>query len=179
MGVAVVESHEFACTEGAFKISPGNTEVAVADGTGGEHHGVVVGAEFVDGDVASDGDVGQQPHLRLVQYVVQGFHDAFDARMIGRYTVPDQPKWRWHLFKQVNAHVSCRFDQQVRSVNTCGTRANDGDVKGLCHGCSAFRVGEIVLCSVVRALRRLGGSGGSVGIAVAAMPGVRDMWLVT
>ncbi len=80
-------------------------QLAVAHRAGGDDHGVVVVAQVVDGDVAADGDVGDQAQLVLVQHVVQGLHNALDSRVVGGHTVSDQAEGGGHLLKEVDVDV--------------------------------------------------------------------------
>ncbi len=138
--VAVVETDEVGATEGTLCVNTGDVEVTVADSAGGEHHGVVVVAQLVDGDVAADGDVAQEAQAWLVQHVVQGLHDSLDAWVVRCDTVTDESEGGGHLLEEVDVDLVLLItDEEIGGVDAGGAGTDDGDAQWGGHLLETFR----------------------------------------
>lgn len=109
VGVAVVEADEFAGAVGVF--AAGDGQGSITGGAGGEDDGVVVVAEFVDGDVGADVDVGQEADVGFVHHVVEAGDDAFDAWVVWCDAVADEAEGGGHALVEVDGDVFTGFDE--------------------------------------------------------------------
>ena len=80
--VAVVPGDEVRPAEGTLQADPGNVQVRVLDGSGGEDDGVVEGTEVMQRQVPAVGDVAEEPDVAAVQDLVQRVDDPLDPRMV-------------------------------------------------------------------------------------------------
>ena len=90
VGVTVVPGDEVGPAEGPLEPDAGNVQFRVLDGAGGEDHGVVEGAEIVQGQVAAVGDVAEEADVAAVQDFVQRVDDPLDPRVVRGDAVADQ-----------------------------------------------------------------------------------------
>ena len=88
--VPVVPGDEVGGAVGPLEPDAGDVQVRVLDGAGGEDHGVVEGAEVVQGQVAAVGDVAEEADVAAVQHLVQRVDDALDPRVVRGDAVADQ-----------------------------------------------------------------------------------------
>ena len=117
---------------------------------------VVVG-QFFDGDVAADGDVGNEAQVVFVQHVVQGLNNALDARVVGCHAVTDEAEWCWHLLEEVDVNVQLFVvDQQVGCVDAGWSGADYGHAQG-------HEVCPFVICIVTNIADR------QVGLLIGAI----------
>ena len=109
VGVAVIKAHEFACAVVALKILSWNAHALIGGGAGGEDDGVVILAQLLDGNILAHLDIAQEADLFLFHNVMQGLHNALNARMIRSHAVADQTERRRHLFKKIDLHIKVGF----------------------------------------------------------------------
>ena len=109
VGVAVIKAYELARAVIALKILTGDAHALIGGGAGGEDDGVVILAHLLDGDVLAHLDIAQEADLFFFHNVVQGLHNALNARMIWCHAVADQTERRWHLFKKIDLHIEVGF----------------------------------------------------------------------
>ena len=117
--VAIVEAHELAGTMYAVEVRAGNIAVAVAHGAGGKDHGIIMLLQLIDGDIPADVHVGQQANLLRIEYAVEGFNDAFNARMVRCYAVTDEAKGGGHLLNEVNLYLTTGLFLPRRRRHRC------------------------------------------------------------
>ena len=119
---------------------PGNVQVCVLDGAGGEDHGVVEGTEVVQRQVPAVGDVAQEADVAAVQDLVQRVDDALDARMVRGHAVADQAVRRRVGLEEVDADLEVAvldlvgLGQDVRGVDTGRSGADNRDAEGTFGG---------------------------------------------
>ena len=109
VGVAVIKAHEFAGAMVALEVLARDTHALIGGSTGGEDDGVIILAHLLDGDVLAYLDIAQEADLFLFHNVVQGLHNALNARVIRCHAVADQSKRRRHLFKKIDLHIEVGF----------------------------------------------------------------------
>lgn len=125
--VAIVEAHELAGTMHAVEVRAGDIAVAVAHGAGGKDHGIIMLLQLIDGDIPADVHVGQQANLLRIEYAVEGFNDAFNARMVRCYAVTDEAKGGGHLLNEVNLYLTTGlFYQDVGGIDAGWTGTDHG-----------------------------------------------------
>ena len=120
----------------AFKIRARDGHAKVADGAGGEDDGVVVLLQLSHGDIAADGDVGQQSNLFAIEHTVQRVDDSLNARVVWGHAVADEAEWCWHLLDEIDLNVAAGLlNQDIGGVNAGRAGTNDGYFQGLLgHG---------------------------------------------
>ncbi len=133
VGVSVEPRHEVRRAEGAGKVDAGDVERGVADRAGGQDHGVVPLLKVVDREVAADLDVSDEPDRSGIEHLVEGVHDAFDARVVGRDAVADQPVGRRQRVEQIDRDGAAGLLHGVREdvarVDAGGAGADDRDAQ--------------------------------------------------
>ena len=145
--VAVVPGDEVGPAEGSLQADPGNIQVRVLDGAGGEDDGVVERAEVMQRQVPAIGDVAEEPDVAAVQDLVQRVDDPLDPRMVGSHPVADEAVGRRIGLEEVDADLEVAvldligLRQDVRGVDTGRARANNRDTEGT-RGCGFGRVGH-------------------------------------
>ena len=123
--VAVVPGDEVGAAVRTFQLDAGDVQVRVLDGASGEDHGVVVLLQVLQHQVSAVFNVAEEADVAAVQHLVQGVHNALDARMVRCNAVADQAVRRRVAVEEVNADHQAgshffAFRQHVCCINTRG-----------------------------------------------------------
>ena len=134
VGVAVVPGHEVRRTEGLGQVDPGDRQLRVTDGAGGEDHRVVEAAQVRELDVGAVVDVAEQAHVAAIEDLVQRDDDLLDPRVVRCDAVADQAEGCGEPLEEVDGDLEARLGENVRRVDTGRTGTDDGHAQwGAAH----------------------------------------------
>ena len=140
--VAVVPGHELGGPVHAPEVVAGDVQRGVVDGSGGEDHGVVVGAEVGEGQVPAELHVAEEADVAAPQDGAQRGDDALDPGVVGGHAVADEAERGRVAVEQVDADLELPvlhglgLGEHVRGVDAGRTGADDGDAQGAGGGVS-------------------------------------------
>ena len=88
--MAVVPADELGRADDAWQVFAGDTELAIVRRADRQYHRVVKPKQFLDRDIAADGDIADEIDARFVGDLVVALRDRLQRLMVGRDPEADQ-----------------------------------------------------------------------------------------
>ena len=127
IGMAVQPPDEPPRTPDEGQLLARHAEFLVDHHAGGDDHRVVVGLQFLPGNVAADLDIAGEPDIGLGQQPFELPDHRLGALVVGRHAGADQAERRRQAVDQVDAEIGALAQQAAGRIEAAGARANDGN----------------------------------------------------
>ena len=113
---------------------PCDPEVHVLTGPHGIHDCVVAGEQLLTGGVRAELHVPEETHARMVEGLGQRGRDRFDARVVGRDAIAQQPIGRGQPVDDIDCDRHLLLGQQrLRGKQPGGSRTDHGNPSWVCR----------------------------------------------
>ena len=135
IGVPVVPRDEFGGRMAPDQIFPRDTHAPVGLGAGGEGHGMIELAQFLDREVAADFDVAEEPDVGAGGDFVEAPGHGLDLFVVGGHAEADQAVGNRQAFEQIDGDRPIGLSRKlVRQEEPGRTGTDDCDTKRRRHG---------------------------------------------
>ena len=130
LGMAVVPGDKIARGVTSWQAFAGDVEGAADFGAGRQNHGVIVGAQFGDLDVATDADPPDETKAGHPRDAIEDRRDLFQLGMIGGDAKPHEPVRRRQSLEHVDRDPLAGTQERLGGVETARSATHDRDPQG-------------------------------------------------
>src|SRR5579885_268461 len=134
IGMTVVPADELGGRVAARQVLAGYAQAAIGLRPAGEHDGVVGAAQFLDREVAADGDVADETEGGRAGDLVIDQDGLLQLGMIGRHAAAHQSVGDGQPFVHVNLHGPAGLEQGLGGIKAARAAAHDRNPQGAFGG---------------------------------------------